>query len=248
MLEVRDLHAAYGRVEVLRGLSFSVGRGEIVVLIGPNGAGKTTTLKTLAGLLPARRGSIRFEGREVAGTPAHRLVRSGIALIPEGRLVFPDLTVRDNLLLGAYGRRDQGVADDIARHCARFPILGARQAQRAGTLSGGEQQMLAIARGLMARPRLLLLDEPSLGLAPRLVREVFRALPRLRDEGITLLLVEQMAALALEIADRGYVLEHGRIVLEGPAAELRGHPAVTRAYLGRRKDPEEPPRPPERHA
>ncbi len=235
MLEVAELHAGYGRVEVLRGVSFGVGQGEIVVLIGPNGAGKTTTLKAVAGLLPARQGSIRFQGREVAGTPANRLVRAGIALIPEGRMVFPDQTVRDNLLLGAYGRRGDGVAEDIERHFARFPILRERQRQLAGTLSGGEQQMLAIARGLMARPRLLLLDEPSLGLAPRLVREVFAVLPRLRDEGVTLLLVEQMAALALEIADRAYVLEHGRIVLEGAGRDLLRDPAVARAYLGRRR-------------
>ncbi|HYB73130.1 MAG TPA: ABC transporter ATP-binding protein [Candidatus Sulfotelmatobacter sp.] len=235
MLEVSDLHAGYGRVEVLRGLSFSVARGEIVVLIGPNGAGKTTMLKTLAGLLPVRGGSIMFEGRDVSGTPAHRLVRAGIALIPEGRLVFPDQTVRDNLRLGAYGRRGNGVDADIERHFDRFPVLRERQRQLAGTLSGGEQQMLAIARGLMARPRLLLLDEPSLGLAPRLVREVFEVLPRLRDDGITLLLVEQMATLALAIADRGYVLERGGIVLEGRGRDLLGDPAVARAYLGRRR-------------
>jgi len=235
MLEVSDLHAGYGRVEVLRGLSFSVARGEIVVLIGPNGAGKTTMLKTLAGLLPVRGGSIIFEGRDVSGTPAHRLVRAGIALIPEGRLVFPDQTVRDNLRLGAYGRRGNGVDADIERHFDRFPVLRERQRQLAGTLSGGEQQMLAIARGLMARPRLLLLDEPSLGLAPRLVREVFEVLPRLRDDGITLLLVEQMATLALAIADRGYVLERGGIVLEGRGRDLLGDPAVARAYLGRRR-------------
>ena len=235
MLEVSDLHAGYGRVEVLRGLSFSVARGEIVVLIGPNGAGKTTMLKTLAGLVPIRGGSIMFEGRDVSGTPAHRLVRAGIALIPEGRLVFPDQTVRDNLRLGAYGRRGNGVDADIERHFDRFPVLRERQRQLAGTLSGGEQQMLAIARGLMARPRLLLLDEPSLGLAPRLVREVFEVLPRLRDDGITLLLVEQMATLALAIADRGYVLERGGIVLEGRGRDLLGDPAVARAYLGRRR-------------
>jgi len=235
MLEVSDLHAGYGRVEVLRGLSFSVARGEIVVLIGPNGAGKTTMLKTLAGLVPVRGGSIMFEGRDVSGTPAHRLVRAGIALIPEGRLVFPDQTVRDNLRLGAYGRRGNGVDADIERHFDRFPVLRERQRQLAGTLSGGEQQMLAIARGLMARPRLLLLDEPSLGLAPRLVREVFEVLPRLRDDGITLLLVEQMATLALAIADRGYVLERGGIVLEGRGRDLLGDPAVARAYLGRRR-------------
>jgi branched-chain amino acid transport system ATP-binding protein len=241
MLEVSDLHAGYGRVEVLRGVSFHVARGEIVVLIGPNGAGKTTTLKAVAGLLPARQGDIRFEGRQVAGTPAHRLVRDGIALIPEGRMVFPDQTVRDNLLLGAFGRRGDGIEADIERHFGRFPILREREGQLAGTLSGGEQQMLAIARGLMARPRLLLLDEPSLGLAPRLVREVFGVLPRLREEGLTLLLVEQMALLALGIADRAYVLERGRIVLEGTGQDLLRDPAVARAYLGTRRAQNEPP-------
>ncbi len=235
MLEVRDLHAGYGRVEVLRGVSFHVARGEIVVLIGPNGAGKTTTLKAVAGLLPPRQGTVLFEGRDVAGTPANRLVRAGIALVPEGRMVFPDQTVRDNLLLGAFGRRGDGIEEDIERHFARFPILRERQRQPAGTLSGGEQQMLAVARGLMARPRLLLLDEPSLGLAPRLVREVFDVLPRLRDEGLTLLLVEQMAQLALGIADRAYVLERGQIVLEGAGRDVLRDPAVARAYLGRRR-------------
>jgi len=232
MLDVSGLTGAYGRMEVLHDLGFRVDRGEIVVIVGANGAGKTTTLKTVAGLLRPRRGAIRFEGRDIAGRSADWVARRGVALVPEGRLIFPDQTVLDNLRLGAYGRRGD-VAKDIERHFARFPILRERRDQPAGTLSGGEQQMLAISRALMARPRLLLLDEPSLGLAPRLVREVFDALAALRDEGLTLLIVEQLAEAALAIADRAYVLEQGRIVLEGPATDLLRNEQVARAYLGR---------------
>jgi ABC-type branched-subunit amino acid transport system ATPase component/ABC-type branched-subunit amino acid transport system permease subunit len=232
LLEVARLTGAYGRMEVLHEIGFRVDRGEIVVIVGANGAGKTTTLKTVAGLLRPRRGEIRFEGHEIGGRAADWVARHGVALVPEGRLIFPDQTVLDNLRLGAYGRRGT-TADDIERHFARFPILRERRGQPAGTLSGGEQQMLAIARALMARPRLLLLDEPSLGLAPRLVREVFDALAALRDEGLTLLIVEQLAEAALAIADRAYVLEQGRIVLEGPAADLLRNENVARAYLGR---------------
>ncbi len=233
LLDVRDVAAAYGRMEVVHGISLQVQRGEIVVVIGANGSGKTTTLKTVAGLLRAARGTVRFEGRDIAGRPAHWLARHGIALVPEGRLVFPDQSVADNLRLGAYARRDGEIARDLERQFERFPILGERRHQPAGTLSGGEQQMLAIARSLMARPRLLLLDEPSLGLAPRLVTEVFKSLARLREEGMTLLVVEQMAEAALEIADRGYVLEQGRIVLGAAAGELKHDAQVAAAYLGR---------------
>jgi ABC-type branched-subunit amino acid transport system ATPase component/ABC-type branched-subunit amino acid transport system permease subunit len=232
LLEVTGLTGAYGRMEVLHDVNFHVDRGEVVVIVGANGAGKTTTLRTLAGLLPPRAGTVRFDGRQIGGRAAHWIARHGIALVPEGRLVFPDQSVLDNLRLGAYGRRGD-VADDIERHFARFPILRERRDQPAGTLSGGEQQMLAISRALMARPRLLLLDEPSLGLAPRLVREVFDALAALADEGLTLLIVEQLAEAALAIADRGYVLEQGRIVLEGRAADLLQNEQVARAYLGR---------------
>jgi ABC-type branched-subunit amino acid transport system ATPase component/ABC-type branched-subunit amino acid transport system permease subunit len=232
LLDVAGLTSAYGRMEVLHDVRFHVDRGEVVVIVGANGAGKTTLLKTIAGLLRPRRGVIRFEGREIGGRSADWMVRHGIALVPEGRLIFPDQTVLDNLRLGAYGRRGD-VAEDIERHFARFPILRERRDQPAGTLSGGEQQMLAISRALMARPRLLLLDEPSLGLAPRLVREVFDALAALRDEGLTLLIVEQLAEAALAIADRAYVLEQGRIVLEGRAADLLQNEQVARAYLGR---------------
>jgi branched-chain amino acid transport system ATP-binding protein len=219
-------------MEVLHDVGFRVDRGEIVVIVGANGAGKTTTLKTVAGLLRPRRGTIRFEGHELGGRSADWVARHGVALVPEGRLIFPDQTVLDNLRLGAYGRRGD-VGEDIERHFARFPILRERRDQPAGTLSGGEQQMLAISRALMARPRLLLLDEPSLGLAPRLVREVFDALAVLREEGLTLLIVEQLAEAALAIADRAYVLEQGRIVLEGRASDLLRNDSVARAYLGR---------------
>jgi ABC-type branched-subunit amino acid transport system ATPase component/ABC-type branched-subunit amino acid transport system permease subunit len=237
LLDVRELAAAYGRMEVLHGVSFDVRRGEIAVILGANGSGKSTTLKTLAGIVRASRGSISFEGRELVYRQAHWTARHGIALVPEGRLIFPDQTVLDNLRLGAYARRDGSVAEDIERQLDRFPILRERQRQPAGTLSGGEQQMLAIARSLMARPRLLLLDEPSLGLAPQLVTEVFAALARLREEGLTLLVVEQMAEAALEIADRGYVLERGRIVLSGRAHDLSTDARVARAYLGQVRSP-----------
>ena len=232
LLEVSGLTGAYGRMEVLHDVGFRVNRGEIVVIVGANGAGKTTLLKTVAGLLRPRRGTIRFEAGEIAGRTADWVARHGVALVPEGRMIFSDQTVLDNLRLGAYGRRGRA-ADDVERHFARFPILRERRDQPAGTLSGGEQQMLAISRALMARPRLLLLDEPSLGLAPRLVREVFDALAALREEGLTLLIVEQLAEAALGIADRAYVLEQGRIVLEGPAADLLRNEGVARAYLGR---------------
>jgi len=236
LLAVTELTGAYGRMEVLHQIGFRVDHGEIVVIVGANGAGKTTTLRTIAGLLRPRSGAIRFEDRDVGGRAADWIARHGIALVPEGRQIFPDQTVLDNLRLGAYARRGD-VAEDLERHFARFPILRERRDVAAGTLSGGEQQMLAISRALMARPRLLLLDEPSLGLAPRLVREVFEALARLRDEGLTLLIVEQLAAAALGIADRGYVLEQGRIVLEGRAADLLRHEDVARAYLGRARRP-----------
>jgi branched-chain amino acid transport system ATP-binding protein len=237
VLDVRTLVVAYERMEVVHEISFEVARGEIVVVIGANGAGKSTTLRALAGLTPARRGDVRVEGRAITRRSPHWIARHGIALVPEGRMIFPDQSVLDNLRLGAYGRRDAEVEGDLERHFDRFPILRERRRQAAGTLSGGEQQMLAIARALMARPRLLLLDEPSLGLAPRLVVEVFDALARLRDEGLTLLLVEQMAEAALEIADRGYVLEQGRIVLSGTADELRRDERVARAYLGSTASP-----------
>ena len=238
LLEVRDLRVRYGAVEALRGISLDVREGELVALIGSNGAGKSTCLKALAGLVRPVEGSIRLDGEELATEPAHRIVARGIALVPEGRRLFADQTVMDNLLLGAYRRKDAGgekrLRAEAEEHLTRFPILRERKDMSAGGLSGGEQQMLAISRGLMAVPRLLLLDEPSLGLAPLLVREIFGIIRALRQEGRTILLVEQMANLALRAADRAYVLEQGRIVLEGPARELLAHPDVARAYLGKR--------------
>jgi branched-chain amino acid transport system ATP-binding protein len=237
MLEVRDLRVRYGAVEAVRGISLTVREGELVALIGSNGAGKSSCLKALAGIIRPVGGSIRLDGDELAAEPAHRIVGRGIVLVPEGRRLFGDQTVMDNLLLGAYGRRDrEGDRQRRARaaqHLEQFPILRERQHLPAGTLSGGEQQMLAISRGLMASPRLLLLDEPSLGLAPLLVRQIFEIIAALRREGRTILLVEQMARLALRAADRAYVLVQGRIALEGPAEELLAHPDVVRGYLGR---------------
>jgi branched-chain amino acid transport system ATP-binding protein len=238
MLEISNLRVRYGAVEALRGISLEVREGEMVALIGSNGAGKSTCLKSVAGPVRPVQGSIRFRGRELAGEPAHRIVAQGISLVPEGRRLFADQTVMDNLLLGAYRRRMKGGEKNLRaqaqEHLQRFPILLQRRDLPAGGLSGGEQQMLAISRGLMAMPHLLLLDEPSLGLAPRLVRQIFGIITALRQEGRTILLVEQMASLALRAADRAYVLEHGQIVLEGPAQELLVHPDIARAYLGRR--------------
>jgi branched-chain amino acid transport system ATP-binding protein len=241
MLEVKELRVAYGAVEALRGIDLHVREGELVALIGANGAGKSTCLKALAGIVRPVQGSIRFDGHELAAAPAHRVVARGISLVPEGRRLFGDQTVHDNLLLGAYrrwrARGDKALRSEAETHLSRFPVLRERKDLLAGSLSGGEGQMLAISRGLMAGPRLLLLDEPSLGLAPLLVRQIFEIIGQLRREGRTILLVEQMAALALRAADRAYVLEQGRIVLEGSARELLAHPDVVRAYLGKRTDP-----------
>jgi branched-chain amino acid transport system ATP-binding protein len=238
MLEVRDLRVRYGAVEALRGISLTVREGELVALIGSNGAGKSTCLKALAGIIRPIEGSIRFHGEDLGLEPAHRIVARGIVLVPEGRRLFADQTVMDNLLLGAYRRKVAGGEKQLRGHAeeylTRFPILRKRQDMPAGGLSGGEQQMLAISRGLMASPSLLLLDEPSLGLAPLLVRQIFEIIQDLRREGKTILLVEQMANLALRAADRAYVLEQGRIILEGSSQELLAHPDVARAYLGRR--------------
>ena len=232
MLEVQDLHVYYGEIPALKGVSLEVARGEIVALLGSNGAGKTTTLKTLSGLLPARSGEVLLEGESIRGMPAHVIVRKGIAHVPEGRRVFNRLTVRENLEMGAYTRSDSGVAADLDLVFSLFPRLRERQAQVAGTLSGGEQQMLAIGRALMANPRLLLLDEPSMGLAPVLVEQIFDTVRSINRHGTTILLVEQNAALALDVAQRAYVLETGSIVLSGAAADLARNPDVRRAYLG----------------
>ena len=233
MLRIDDLKVRYGAVHALKGISLSVAAGEIVTLIGGNGAGKSTLMRTIAGLVKPASGTISFQGRSLNAIRPHDCVRLGIGHSPEGRLVFGDQSVRDNLMLGAYARDDtDGVEADIARYFAIFPRLAERQDQLAGTLSGGEQQMLAIARALMSRPKLLLLDEPSLGLAPLIVREVFAVIRRLREEGMTILLVEQMANLALGVADRAYVIETGTITLEGTGAELLRDERVRSAYLG----------------
>jgi len=230
LLQVRNLRAGYGSLEVVHGVSLHVCRGEIVGLLGANGAGKTSLLKSLVGLLPPRQGEVLVDGRPTRGQPPWRSVSNGVVLVPEGKMIFPDLTVRENLLIGGYHNPDRLLQLDIVLE--RFPRLRERQQQLGGTLSGGEQQMLALGRALMARPRLLLLDEPSLGLAPMLVREVFAEIQRLRDLGLTVLLVEQNVAAPLQIADRAYVMETGEIIPEGEADQLRHNAQVQRAYLG----------------
>jgi ABC-type branched-subunit amino acid transport system ATPase component len=237
VLQVRDLRVYYGAARALDGVSFDVNAGEVVTIIGGNGAGKSTTLKTISGvseLLKTVEGEVTFLGQRVEHSPAHRLARMGMAHVPEGRRVFAQSSVEDNLLLGGYCRRKdrKSFAADLEDVYTRFPVLGERRTQAAGLLSGGEQQMLAIGRALMARPQFLLLDEPSLGLAPLLVTEVFRTIRALASEGTTILLVEQMANQALAVADRAYVLETGTITAEGPAATVRDDPRVKAAYLG----------------
>jgi branched-chain amino acid transport system ATP-binding protein len=233
ILEVIDLQVSYGAIKALDGVSFAVPEGRIVALLGANGSGKTTALRAITGLAAIGGGRIVFRGREVQSLPTHEIVRAGIALAPEGRRIFANLTVSENLLLGAYFRRDQlAVARDRDRIYDTFPRLAERCGQAAGTLSGGEQQMLALGRALMSRPRLLLLDEPSLGLAPLLVKEVFHIITRLNQQGVTVLLVEQNAGAALRIAHQGYVLETGRMVLAGSGAELLAQPQLQQAYLG----------------
>jgi len=234
MLTLKSVQAGYGRVPVLKGISLHVRAGEVVTLIGGNGAGKTTTLRTISGLLPARKGAVEFAGHDLAKLPAERIVTLGLALVPEGRRVFRTLSVTANLELGAFHRSDKArVRLDLEELRERFPLLKERAQQAAGTLSGGEQQILAIGRALMARPRLLMLDEPSMGLAPRMVAQVYDILGELKASGTTILLVEQNARAALKVADRGYVLETGRIILDGSAADLRDDPEVQRAYLGK---------------
>ncbi|MEI6260384.1 MAG: ABC transporter ATP-binding protein [Deltaproteobacteria bacterium] len=232
MLEVTDLTVAYGLIEAVHKISFKVPSGTVVTLIGPNGAGKSTTLNALSGVAPMRGGRILLDGQDISSWSVHRRVAAGLVQVPEGRLVLAGMSVRENLELGAYRRPRGDVATDIRDMEARFPILYERRNAAAGTLSGGEQQMLAIARGLMAHPKLLLLDEPSLGLAPLLVRTVFEIVSELRNSGLTILLVEQNARQALSVSSYAYVIESGKIVLEGPAAELRSDPAVIRTYLG----------------
>ena len=232
MLRLDGLQVYYGEIHALKGVSLDVQRGEIVTLLGNNGAGKTTTLKTISGLLAPRHGSIELEGKPLVGVPPHDVVGLGIGHVPEGRRIFNRLTVRENLLMGAFLRSDGGIAGDLQRVFTLFPRLQERIAQVAGTLSGGEQQMLAIGRALMARPRLLLLDEPSMGLAPVLVEQIFETIAEVNRQGTTILLVEQNAAMALGIAHRGYVLETGSVVLAGTATDLAQNTDVRRAYLG----------------
>ena len=233
MLEASGISVRYGAVRALRDVSFSIARGEIVALIGANGAGKSTTLNALSGLVPLKSGSIRFEGEEISRLAPHQIVRRGISQVPEGRRIFANMTVEENLELGAYIRSDKpGIRKDIDKVFERFPRLGERRKQIAGTLSGGEQQMLAIGRGLMSQPRLLLLDEPSMGLAPLLVKEIFSIIKEINASGTTILLVEQNANMALSIAHQAYVLETGRIILSGSAKELAESEEVRKAYLG----------------
>jgi len=237
MLDVENLEAGYGKVTVLKGISFTVPKGKVVSLIGSNGAGKTTTMRALSGLLSTQAGRVRFKGSDVTGKRSDQMANLGLAHSPEGRRVFTTMSVLDNLTLGAYTRLRRGEASrqikaDLERQFALFPRLAERKTQLAGTLSGGEQQMLAMARALMMNPDLILLDEPSMGLAPILVAEIFAIIRRLRDEGVTMLLVEQFASAALKVSDYGYVLEHGRITVEGSAERLSQNPAVVAAYLG----------------
>ena len=232
VLELRDVHTYYGKIHALQGIDLEVREGEIVTLIGSNGAGKTTTLKTISGLLHPRTGSVSFRGKDVSKTAAHQLVRDGIAQAPEGRRIFSRLTVNENLQMGGYTRTKAEIAENIDHVFGLFPRLKERSKQRGGTLSGGEQQMLAIARALMTRPKVLLLDEPSLGLAPILIQQIFGIIREINAQGTTILLVEQNALQALDVANRGYVLQTGRVILSDDAKTLAANPDVRRAYLG----------------
>ncbi len=233
LLEVKDLQVYYGVIQALKGISFEVNEGEIVTLIGANGAGKTTTMQSIIGLIPSRHGSVTFDGQDITKMPCHKIVHHGLTQVPEGRRIFQELTVYENLLMGGFSQKDQSLLKkDIENIYERFPRLAERKNQIAGTLSGGEQQMLAIGRAMMSRPKLLLLDEPSMGLSPLLVDQVFEIIKQLRDDGTTILLVEQNAGKSLAISDRAYVLELGEIVLSGTGAELAASDEVKKAYLG----------------
>jgi len=236
LLEVRDIVTAYGKIEALKGVSLEVQQGSITCLLGPNGAGKTTLMMTTAGILKPKAGSIRFSGDEIAGAAPHAIVTKGVALVPENRLVFPNMTVVENLHAGAYRRNDQPeIAADVDRMLTRFPVLKQRAAQGAGTLSGGEQQMLSVARALMSRPKLLLMDEPSLGLAPLIVEEIFRIIAELRKDGTTIFLVEQNAHMALTVAHHFYLIEQGKVTFSGTPGSLAEDEVIKRAYLGSAK-------------
>ena len=233
MLEVKNLKVAYGRVRAVKGITFSVEQGQVVTLVGTTGAGKTTTLRTISGLLRPEEGEIWFQGERIDAVPAHEVTTRGLAHSPEGRRIFPRLTVEDNLRLGAFARRDKaGIAEDLERVFNLFDILRARRAQPAGTFSGGEQQMLAIGRAMMSRPKLLMLDEPSMGLSPLMMQRIMSTIRALQSEGVTILLVEQNAAAALKLSDKAYVLEVGQITLDGTGEQLLGDDRVKRAYLG----------------
>jgi branched-chain amino acid transport system ATP-binding protein len=232
LLEIDDIHTYYGSIEALRGVSLEVAAGEVVTIIGSNGAGKSTTLRSISGLSPPRTGSIRFDGAEISTMPPSRIVGLGISQVPEGRRCFPRMSVRENLELGAYLRHREDISEDLEQVFRLFPRLEERQTQKAGTMSGGEQQMLAIGRALMARPRLLLLDEPSMGIAPILVEQIYRTIAEISRTGTTILLVEQNANYALGVSQRGYVLETGEVALAGESASLRENPNVQKAYLG----------------
>ncbi len=233
LLEIRGLEVRYGGIRAVKGVDLEVGEGELVCLIGANGAGKTSVLKAICGLLPAAAGSVTYAGKAITGLPSFRLVREGLVLVPEGRGIFGQLSVAENLSMGAFARNDAaGVKRDLERILALFPRLAERSTQSAGTLSGGEQQMLAMGRALMSKPRLLLLDEPSMGLAPLMVAKIFEVVRKISSEGVTILLIEQNARMALESAGRGYVLESGSIALQGEARELLADPRVREAYLG----------------
>ena len=232
MLEIEDLEVAYGKIKAVKGISFSVDEGQVVSLIGTNGAGKTTTLRTISGLLRPSSGSIRFQGQDITKVPAHQILTLGLAHSPEGRRIFPRLTVEENLLLGAFARRDGEIRKDVQAAYDLFPILGERSKQPAGTFSGGEQQMLAMGRAMMSRPKLLMLDEPSMGLSPLMMKRIMSTVTTLQQQGTTILLVEQNAQAALKRANKGYVLEVGKIVLEGTGKELLSSDEVRKAYLG----------------
>jgi branched-chain amino acid transport system ATP-binding protein len=233
LLEITDLHTFYGNIEALKGISLTVDEGEVVTLIGSNGAGKSTTLRSISGITPPREGTIKFDGTEIGEVPAQEIVQMGISQAPEGRHVFPRMTVRENLDLGAYLRKDRSeIEKDMERVYGLFPRLKERERQKGGTMSGGEQQMLAIGRALMARPKLLLLDEPSMGIAPILVERIYETIAEINRQGTTILLVEQNANYALDVSKRGYVLETGTVALEDESAKLRSNPEVQKAYLG----------------
>ncbi|MBU8878435.1 ABC transporter ATP-binding protein [Bacillus sp. FJAT-29790] len=234
MLKITDIETFYGKIQALKGISLDVEQGKIVTLLGANGAGKTTTMKTIAGLLTPQRGKIEFQGEDVTGLRPDQLLRKGIALVPEGRAILAGMTVMENLEMGAYHRKDKEINKDIENVMKHFPILKERKDQLGGTMSGGQQQMLAIARALLSRPKLLLLDEPSMGLAPLIVADIFKIIREIKDDGTTVLLVEQNAKQALKIADYGYVMETGKIIINGKAADLLDDPRIVEAYLGRK--------------